>query len=298
MATPAPRVPIDLYLLVIAENSNMLVLKNNDIPMIPRTDPNHIKFPLDNTEISNKLKNYLSRPDPTTGLPTGLSHINFDFSRFVICSSDPSTTPLPTPIPTPRPTPAPATVASTFVAIICVDESEKALIKTDPNFVFRKTYEDDPTSPTGRRAATGLTASAQAATFFTAFSYLTSRNTSTLDNCINSAPKPTSSSTTASTASTTTPTTTWIFYRPIYPNPLFFPNSYNSYVSPVGYQSPRYSPSSSPRLYPRPSSERMVAPRVPRSPRSSPRMGGYKEKYIKYKAKYMKLKSELSNLNI
>ena len=295
MAAPAPT-PIDLYLLVIAPNSNMLVTGSgtNDIPMIPASSADHAMFPIDKAQIERILKIYFLRYP-------GLSIVVPNQSRFEICSSDPSSpfpTPGPTPIPTPIPTAPPATATSRFVAILHVDENEKNLIKTDSNFDFLETVKDATPPATGRVVNPRLALGPNSQAVFTNFNYLTYKGTSTLDVCISRAFKPTLPVPVPPTPSATPTTTVWTFYRPIFPNPLFFPNVYNPYVSPIGYESPRYSPSSSPRLYPRPSSERMVAPRVPRSPRSSPRMGGYKEKYIKYKAKYMKLKSELSNLNI
>ena len=88
MATPTP---IDLYLLIIAPNSKMLVTGTgtNDIPLIQNGVTDHAIFPIDKAQIEKILKIYFLR------FP-GLSNIIPNQSRFEICSSDPSS-PFPTP---------------------------------------------------------------------------------------------------------------------------------------------------------------------------------------------------------
>jgi len=262
---------IDLWLLILAEDSNMLIKDSKELPKIESGSKHGIKLSasLELEKVDESLKNFLKDDSVLK---------NIELKKYIICNSEPKTK------------------DSIFVAIFYVSNIEKGKIESDSKYVFRKTYADDTSDSKKRNSV--LTLDSKSADVFTKFNYLTERGTSKLDNCIrDAAPK-------VEKLSESTTTRTFTFYRPIYPVPIFFPNIFNPYLTPIGVQSPRYSPvsspMSSPRSSPRFSTEKMVAPRVPRSPQSprSPRFGGYYEKYMKYKNKYLSLKKELEDRNI
>jgi len=271
---------IDLVILIIAPNSEMLLVESSkELPIL--TD---VSFPIDNSNVESKLKNMFS---------STLVLKDLSYSRYKLCDSE-----------------TPGTATSDKCIIIIVSNIEKSNIEKNTTYKFYSTYENDPTDANKRVISKSLTLGTKSVAFFTKFQYITNKSGNPLDKCINDAPKP---------KSTETETIIYRFYRPIFPLPLFirpglYPYGVNPYINLPFVTSPFISPiqsrESSPRYnrYNRFSNEKMVAPVVPRSPSNSPRApslprsvspsrsrGGYYDKYLKYKLKYIKLKEELKN---
>ena len=265
------KTPIDLYLLIIAPNSEMLLENSTELPIITGA----VSLPIDKKDLESKLRNKFTEK--------GLKDLDFNISRFKIC------------YPTDK---------SFICVILIVSDEEKTNIEKNTKFIFRTTYEDDKTDEEKRSIPLGLVLSPKSINFFVKFQYDTKRSGNPLDKCIKNAPKPKKDESTKSDPEVVT----YKFYRPIYPLGLFQPRLYPYGITRPYVISPFTTPIGSPvrsddsPIYPR--SDRFsgikipspVVPRSPRSPGSSPkvprmRRGGYYDKYMKYKLKYLKLKA-------
>jgi hypothetical protein len=282
------KTPIDLYLLIIAPNSKMLLEEaSKELPMIENTDKNAVVFPIDKSDLESKLRIKFNSYK-------GLKDLDFDYSRFKICDSA-----------------SPATISSTKCVILIVREEEKKKIELDSTFKFYSTYENDPKNANKRKINSKLTLGTKSTNFFINFQYDTNKSGNPLDKCINIAPKP------YPVTNDDTEVIRYRFYRPIFPlmslfrpgiiyRPGIYPYINSPYVispftTPIG--SPVRSPVESP-MSPRFSGLKVSSPVVPRSPSSSPggsprapvvprmRRGGFYDKYMKYKLKYLQLKAE------
>jgi hypothetical protein len=282
------KTPIDLYLLIIAPDSKMLLEEaSKELPMIVNTDKNAVVFPIDNSDLESKLRIKFNSYK-------GLKDLDFDYSRFKICDSA-----------------SPATVSSTKCVILIVREEEKKKIELDSSFKFYSTYENDPKNANKRKINSKLTLGTKSTNFFINFQYDTNKSGNPLDKCIKIAPKP------YPVTDDDIDVIRYRFYRPIFPlmslfrpgliyRPGIYPYINAPYVispftTPIG--SPVRSPEESP-MSPRFSGLKVSSPVVPRSPSSSPgssprapvvprmRRGGFYDKYMKYKLKYLQLKAE------
>jgi len=281
------KTPIDLYLLIIAPDSKMLLEETSkELPMIENTDKNAVVFPIDNSDLESKLRIKFNSFK-------GLKDLDFDYSRFKICDSA-----------------SPPTVSSIKCVILIVREEEKKKIESYVNFKFHSTYKKDPKDANKRKINPKLTLGTKSTNFFINFQYDTNKSGNPLDKCINIAPKPNQND-------DDTEVIRYRFYRPIFPlmslyrpgiiyRPGIYPYMNSPYVispftTPIG--SPVRSPEESP-MSPRFSGLKVSSPVVPRSPSSSPggsprapvvprmRRGGFYDKYMKYKLKYLQLKAE------
>jgi len=115
------KTPTDLYILILAENSEMLLEETSkELPMISKSDKDAVSFPIDMSDLESKLRIKFS-------LSKGLREIPFRFEKFRLCESV-----------------SPASASTDRCVILFVSNDEKNRIQLDPVYKFYSTYENDP----------------------------------------------------------------------------------------------------------------------------------------------------------